>query len=45
VWPGLARITGEIVVDAAADLVFDFGAGQRNEPSCTGSWRNPQSLG
>jgi NADPH:quinone reductase-like Zn-dependent oxidoreductase len=29
----MTRITGEIVIDAPADVVFDFAAGQRNEPA------------
>jgi hypothetical protein len=32
--PGLTSITGEIVIDAPADAVFDFAADQRNEISC-----------
>ena len=31
----MTRITGEIVIDAPADVVFDFVAGQRNEPAYT----------
>ena len=30
----MTRITGEIVIDAPAEVVFDFAAGQRNEPAC-----------
>ena len=30
----MTRITGEIVIDAPADVVFDFVADQRNEPAC-----------
>ena len=30
----MPRITGEIVIDAPGDVVFDFVAGQRNEPPC-----------
>ncbi len=30
----MARITGEIVIDAPADVVFGFVADQRNEPAC-----------
>ena len=29
----MTRITGEIVIDAPADVVFDFVADQRNEPA------------
>ena len=29
----MTRITGEIVIDAPADVVFDFAADQRNEPA------------
>ena len=29
----MTRITGEIVIDAPADVVFDSAAGQRNEPA------------
>jgi hypothetical protein len=30
----MTRNTGEIVIDAPADVVFDFVADQRNEPAC-----------
>ncbi|HXZ71684.1 MAG TPA: hypothetical protein VEH31_12585 [Streptosporangiaceae bacterium] len=29
----MTRITGEIVIDAPADVAFDFVADQRNEPA------------
>jgi hypothetical protein len=29
----MTRITGEIAIDAPADVVFDFVADQRNEPA------------
>ena len=35
----MTRITGEIIIDAPADVVFDFVADQRNEPA-----RNPHMV-
>jgi hypothetical protein len=35
----MTRITGEIIIDAPADVVFDFVADQRNEPAY-----NPQMV-